>query len=255
MKKMLLLLSLAGAMILVTGTDSYSQSFIKKIKKKAEEKLVKKAFGEEEEKKTSPGEEAARPSMKNTRGGGLVTTPPDVESNITQAEKAIEEKEYSQTRHAIRQAILGIEMQIGQNILEGLPDKVGTIPANMEMDRVASSGIGFVGLTIERVYRSDDQELKVTVANDAALLSAVNMYMTSGYYEQSSDEQQYKEVDYKGYRGILEYDDAEGYTLSVPFGQSSVIVFNGVNFADEGAIMTAAGNIDIENIKKELGEK
>jgi len=255
MKRYMLILGLAAAFVLATGSDSYSQSFIKKIKKKAEEKLIKEAFGEEEKNEDVSNPGTANPSMTNTRGSGLVTTPPDVESNITEAEAAIEKKEFSRTRHAIRQAMLGIEMQIGQNILNNLPNKVEALDANTELDRVTSSSIGFVGLTIERVYQSADQELKVTVANDAAMLSAVNMYLSSGYYEESSAEQDYKTVDYKGYRSVLEYDDASGYTLSVPFGQSSLMVFEGVNFADEQQIMQAAGNIDIENIKKELGEK
>ena len=254
MKKLMLLLSLTGALVLVSGSESYSQSFIKKIKKKAEEKLIKEAFGEEEKEEVS-NPETEGPSMTNTRGSGLVTTPPDVESNITDAEAAFGKKEFSRTRYAIRQAMLGIEMQIGQNILKNLPRQVEGLGANTELDRVASTSIGFVGLTIERVYQSSDQELKVTVANNAAMLSAVNMYLSSGYYQESSAEQDYKTVDYKGYRSVLEYDDASGYTLSVPFGQSSLMVFEGVNFADEQEIMKAADNIDLENIKKELGEK
>lgn len=255
MKKLIMLLSLAGVILLVSGSESYSQSFIRKIKKKAEEKLIKEAFGEEEKEKEAAHAEEGRTTMTNTRGGGLVSTPPDVEANISGAEKSFQEKEFSQTRYAIRQAMLGIEMQIGRKILDGLPLKVEKLEVDTDLDRVTSTSIGFVGLTIERVWQSTDQQLKVTVANDAAMLSAVNMYLGSNYYEQSSSDQDYKRVDCKGYKSVLEYDDASGYTLSVPFGQSSLMVFEGVNFADEQALMQAAENFDIESIKKELGEK
>jgi hypothetical protein len=254
MKKTILFWGLTGVFLLASGTASYSQSFIKKLKKKAEEKVIEKAFGEQEDEQEA-GQKTAHPSMTNTRGGGLVTTPPDVKGNIAEAETSFNKKAYAQSRHAIRQAILGVEMEIGGNILKRLPDKVEALEKDPERDRVTSTSIGFVGLTVERVYASDDQELSVTVGNDAAMLSAVNMYLASGTYAQSSDEQDYKEVDFQGHRGILEYDDYEGYTLSVPFGQSSVLLVNGVNFGDEQAIMKAAGQIDLNLIKKELEEK
>jgi len=240
--------------LLASATASYSQSIIKRLKKKAEEKVIEKAFGEQEEEQEAR-QKTAHPSMTNTRGEGLVTTPPDVNKSIEEAETAFNKKEFTRSRHAIRQAILGVEMEIGSDILKGLPDKVELLGKDPERDRVTSNSIGFVGLTVERVYASDDQELEVTIGNDAAILSAVNMYLASGTYAQSSDEQDYKEVDFQGYRGILEYDDYEGYTLSVPFGQSSVLVVNGVNFAHEDAIMKAAGHFDLNQIKKQLEEK
>jgi hypothetical protein len=114
--------------------------------------------------------------------------------------------------------------------------------------------IGFVGLTIERTYRGSDQELKITVGNDAAMLTAVNIYLSNPAYASSSD-QDFKNVDFQGNRGILEYDDYSGYTLSVPFGQSSIFVAKGVNYPTEEAIMAAADEINLEQIKNELGEQ
>ncbi|HKL38229.1 MAG TPA: hypothetical protein VJ876_04985 [Bacteroidales bacterium] len=254
MKKLIFLWGLTGAFLLASGTASYSQSFIKKLKKKAEEKVIEKAFGEQEEEQEAR-QKTAHPSMTNTRGEGLVTTAPNVNKSIEEAETAFREKEFARSRYAIRQAILGVEMEIGANILKGLPDKVESLDKDPERDRVTSTSIGFVGLTVERVYTADDQQLEVTVGNDAAILSAVNMYMASGAYAQSSDEQDYKEVDFQGRRGILEYDDYEGYSLSVPFGQSSVLVVNGVNFVNEEAIMKAAGHFNLDQIKKQLEEQ
>jgi hypothetical protein len=53
---------------------------------------------------------------------------------------------------------------------------------------------------------------------------------------------------------VLEYDEYSGYKLSVPFGQSSILVTNGINFMTEKEMMDASENIDIEKIKKVLGE-
>lgn len=259
MKKIILLLGLAGAIVLGSGFDSYSQNFINKLRKKAEEKIVDEALGKEEAQEEATGEHPDRQAegarMTNTRGGGLVHTPPDVESHLAEAEKAFGEKSFSHTRDAIRQAMLGVEMEIGQRILDHLPDQLRNLPTQEGMDQVSSSSIGFVGLTIKRIYQSSDQQVTLTVANDAAMLSAVNMYMGAGYYQESSAEPDHKPIDYKGYRGILEYDEADGYTMSVPFGQSSLMVFEAVNFANEQEVMQTAEVVDIERIKQELGEQ
>ena len=52
-----------------------------------------------------------------------------------------------------------------------------------------------------------------------------------------------------------EYNEGSGYKLTVPIGQSSVIVFEGINFATEPDMMKAAEMFNIDAIKKELGEQ
>ncbi len=254
-------MSLVGALVICSGTMAYSQSLIKKIKKKAEEKLIEKTFDEKEESKNQDREayyqesdENQRSSITNTRGEGLTNTPPDVKSNITEAGEYFESKEFSKSRHSIRQAIIGIEMEIGQNVLKEMPGKINSLAVNTEFDKVTSSSMGFVGLTIERIYQGEDQEFRVTIGNEGLLPSSVSMFQGTAVYETSTEQNQ-KEVDYKGYKSLLEYDDSDGYTLNVPFGQSSVMVLNGVNFANEQEMLQAANQIDIEKIKKQLGEK
>ena len=47
----------------------------------------------------------------------------------------------------------------------------------------------------------------------------------------------------------------KGYTLLVPLGQSSLIVWECINFATEQDVMNAANAFDIDGIKKMLGEQ
>jgi len=232
---------------------------IRKIQEKAEDKAVEKIFGEE--KKESSTSEESRSSgtsnsenrTGNTKGEGLVTTPPDVLQNISDADTYYGKKNYADARFAVRQAILGIELEMGNKILEDLPKEIEGMPYVKDEDMVASSGIGFVGMVIQRNYRKGDKEFQVTVGNDAALLSAANFYLTSGAYANTSD-QNYKTIRFGEYRGVLEYDEYSGYKLSVPFGQSSILVTNGINFLTEKEMMDASEKIDIEKIKKVLGE-
>lgn len=243
--------------------QSYSQGILRKIKEKAEDKAVDKIFGEDKKNPANQGNQPAtyptdNPSSSgrsgNTKGQGLGNTAPDVKQNIKDAETAFNGKKFSDARFNVRQAILGIELEIGKKILEGLPESIANLPKVAEEDNVTSSGIGFVGLMINRVYQKNDTEFRITIGNDAAMFSAAGMYLTSGTYASTAD-QNHKTTTFKGNRAVIEFDEGSGYKLSVPFGQSSIIIFEGINFETEKELMSAAEVVDIDKIKKELGEQ
>jgi len=243
-------------LILVTGPQTEAQSFLKKLKERAEDEIIDDMFGEEKKDESASYQQTNSASgAKNTRGGGLTHSAPDVAGNISIAQSAFKEGSYTEARYAVRQAILGVEMEIGQNILDGFPETVQGLKTVPENDNVTSASIGFVGLIIERVYSGNDQQLKITVGNDAAMLSSINMYLTSSAYASTAEDQDHKQVKFQDYRGVLAYDEDSGYTLSVPFGQSSIFVAEGVNFENEEAIMEAANEFDIQKIKREFGEQ
>ncbi len=257
MKKTLFTLGLAILFAGFLAQPASSQDLLNRLKKKAENAVIKKTPDEEKQTQEAPPAESTpttgRPS--NTRGVGLSKTAPDVKANIADAATAFNGKKYTDARYDIRQAILGIELEIGQGILKELPDKIAGLPKVDAEDNVTSSGIGFVGLIIKRVYRGGDQEFTVTVGNDAAMLSAVNMYLASGAYSSGSEQQNYKQVKFEDYPAVIEYNESTGYKLSVPFGQSSILVTEGVNFNNEDDFINASSAIDINNIKKQLGEQ
>lgn len=192
----------------------------------------------------------------NKGGGGLVTTPPDVKENLTDAESAFKSKSYGDARYAIQQAMLGVEMEIGNKVLKSLPETVSSLPYEKESDKVTSTGWGWAGLTIEREYQKDDKQLRTTIANNSAWMSAVNMYLANGGYSQTTGgEQNWKQTKVKGHRAVIEYEESSGYKLSVPLGQTSLIVWEAVNFKSEQEVMTAANTFDIDALIKTLGEK
>src|SRR5690606_18088989 len=148
---------------------------------------------------------------------------------------------YGESRYAIQQAILGVEMEIGQKLLQSLPETVAGLPKQADQDQVTSSGWGWAGLTIHREYLKDDKQLQFTIANNSVLLSAMNLYLANGAYGQTTGGQQnWKQTKLKGNKAIIEYDDSSGYKLSVPLGQSSLLVFEGINFVNEQEMMAAA---------------
>src|SRR5687768_4209681 len=249
-----------------------SQGFVNKLKQKAdqaaqkalEKKAKEKAGISDANDEGTAGEGPADPDNtsqtrnrpSNKGGGGLIATPPDVKQNLADAETSYKAGSYGEARYAVQQAMLGVEMEIGKKVLESLPESVSGLEKVEEADQVTSSGYGWAGLTIHREYLNDDKQLTITVANNSAWMSAVNMYLANGGYSQTTNgEQNWKQTKVKGHKGIIEYDDNTGYKLSVPLGQTSMIVWEGVNFGSEGDMMAAASSFDIDGVKKMLGEK
>ena len=71
----------------------------------------------------------------------------------------------------------------------------------------------------------------------------------------NGNNQNVKQTKVKSYKAVITYDESKGYTLLVPLGQSSLIVWECVNFATEQDVMNAANAFDIDGIKKMLGEQ
>ncbi len=259
MKRIALMMFLAFLVGGVISVDLQAQGILRKVKERVEDRALDKVFDSDKSESEQPSQRQERtddPGRPAHRGGeGLTASAPDVNANIRDAHEAFDSRKYGEARFAIRQAILGVEMEIGAAILKDLPESISNLPKLEELDRVTSSGIGFVGLLIERTYRSSDKELKLTIGNDSGLFTAANMYLMSGAYGTSSTDQTHKTVRVNESRGVLEYDEYSGYKLSVPFGQSSVMVLEGINFQTENEMITAAETIDLDNIKKTLGEQ
>jgi hypothetical protein len=269
------LLKLAICLCIAAGccTATHAQGFLKKIKEKAESaanKVVDKKTddainkeigntnndgGNNSSNGSSNSPKYGKPSNKG--GGGLVSAPPDVKENLSASETAFKGSNYGESRYALQQAILGVELQIGQNLLKSLPNSVAGLNKDSMQDQVTSTGWGWAGLTIQRVYNNkDEKQFTLTIANNSMWMQAVNMYLANGGYQQTTNGQQnWKQVKVKGYKAVIEYSESSGYKLSVPLGQTSLLIFEGINFATEQEMMNAANQIDIDGIKKTLGEK
>ena len=257
------------------STSTFSQGFLNKVKQKAQnaaDKIADRKIDEAVDKATgqpggggsnssgasTPSSPAAAAGSRpaNNNGGGLISTPPDVKENLSTAESSFKNGNYGDTRYAVQQAMLGVELEIGRNILKSLPAAIAGLNRNEAADQVTSTGWGWAGLTIHREYQQGDKQFRITVANNAVWMQAINLYFNNGgYAQQSGGQQNWKQIKVKGYRAIIEYDQSSGYKLSIPLGQTSLLVMEGVNFATEQDMTKAANDIDIDGIKTHLGEK
>lgn len=268
MKNIFLFTCLVAAMSLSTSVNA--QGLLKKLKDKAaktvENAIDKKTGTSQDTPENNSGNNntgnnnnsnnnAGKPSNKG--GGGLSNTePPDVTAQIAEAEAAHTSKNYSEARFSLQQALQGVEIQLGRQILKSLPPAVSDVPADTTQDKVMSTQWGWNNLTIHRVYRKDDKQMTVTIGNNGVYAGVINAYYANaGVIQASEGKQNIKQVRVKGNKAIIQYDDASGYSLAVQLGQTAMVVFECINFSNEQEVMAAANSIDIEGIKKLLGEQ
>jgi hypothetical protein len=255
LKKVTLLTALC---IACTSYNSQAQ-LLKKLKQK-----VNNAMGTGSSNSSSTNSQAnsnsnsSSGSPTNKTGGGLTnTTPPDVNQQIADAEKSQAAGDYSDARYSIQQALMGIELQIGKQILQSLPASVSGLQKDTIQNKVMSTQWGWNNLSIQSVYKKDDKQMTITIGNNTVYSGFVNMYFNSAYMQTASNDnkQNVKQTKLKSYKALITYDDSKGYTLMVPLGQSSLVVWECINFATEQDVMNAAGAFDIDGIKKMLGEQ
>jgi len=220
----------------------------RKLKEKAEDALEKAVGLEEEEEAPTQTDNQSTEGYKK----GKKLTPPDVNSHIDQAITAAGAENFSDAKFNIRQAITGVELEIGYSILENTPTSVNDMDYLPEQDQVTSTGIGFVGLAIGRQYASKKQALSFGVMNNSALIAAYSGMLTNANYANAEGEQ--KQVSLDGNQGVLRYEDGD-YELGVPLGQNSILLLEFEGFEDENEVMAAAKLFKPNDIKALLGEQ
>lgn len=237
-----------------------AQGFLKKLKDKVNEtvkKTVDKKTGASSESENGNTNNGANGKPVNKGGGGLSNTaPPDVKAQMTEAESAHSAGKYSDARYSLQQALIGVEIQLGRQVLKSLPATADALNVDTAQDIVMSTQWGWNNMTIQRVWKKGDKQLTITVGNAGIYAGLASLYFTNaGMVEASNTKQNFKQVKVKGNKAIIQYEDSKGYTLLVSLGQSSMIVWECINFANEQEVMSTADSFDINGIKKMLGEK
>lgn len=259
MKKLFIFTVLLG--IIWYSPAAYGQGIMKKLKDKVNQ-AVDKTLNNEVQKQTgvSSGNEPANGAGKpvNKGGAGLTNTePPDVKAQMIEAQSAHKAAQYSDARYALSQALMGVEIQLGKEILLSLPKNAAGMPADTLQDKVMSTQWGWSNLSIQRVYKNNaDKQMTMVIGNTGIYSGLAQLYFANaGMVEAAGEQQNYKQVKVKGNKGIIQFDENKGYSLIIGLGQSSGIIWECINFATEKEVMDAANSFDIDGIKELLGEQ
>ncbi|HLX92918.1 MAG TPA: hypothetical protein VKR32_14630 [Puia sp.] len=194
----------------------------------------------------------------NKTGAGLKNTPPpDIPTNMDNAVKSMRDSNFSQTRYALQQAIMGVEIKLGKQILESLPKTVDGLPKKDSQDIVASTQFGWSNMQMQTVYSNGkEKQMKVTIGNMPMYAGLVSLYFGNNVYVSNQQKNpNIKQTQVKGEKAIIQFDQNKGYTLIVQLGQATIVVWECVNFATEDEVMGAATSFDLAGIKKQMGEQ
>ena len=153
---------------------------------------------------------------------------------------------------------MGVEIQLGRQIIQSLPNTVNGLTKDTTKNVVSSTQFGWSNMTIQTVYSDGkDKQMTVMIGNIPMYASMVGLYFNNAYVQNNMTEQNpnIKQVQVKGEKSIIQFDQSTGYSLITQLGQSTVIAWQCVNFATEDEVMNAANAFDIANIKKLMGEQ
>jgi hypothetical protein len=242
---------------LYTNRQVQAQGFLQKMKDKMN--ALKNNNNNSQQTNSSTNNSSNNGGPSNKTGQGLSNTPPpDVLTNIDNAAKLSTDSNFSAARYSLQQAIMGVEIQLGKQILQSLPNAVNGLTKDTSKNVVMSTHFGWSNMTIQTVY-SDGKEKQMTVmiGNNPLYAGIVNMYANNATYIQANNanNQNIQQVQVKGQRALIEFDKSKGYTLILQLGQSSMIIWECVNFATEDEVLNSANSFDIDGIKKMMGEQ
>lgn len=255
---LLTLLLLLG--VVTTNYAQILQNKLRKLGEKAVEKVIDQELEEDGDEPLFDQEPARNnegynpeeeENMVRVKGKGL--TPPNATEHIDNATAAVSAAQLSAARNEIQQALMAVEVALGQQLLKSLPETVAGMDFLPEEDEVVSMGIGFVGLAIYRAYKGNNRKMRLSVVNNNTLFSQYRTIIANPTYVDG--EQDYKVVTIQGHQGAITFDGDNEYDLGIPLGQNSLFLIECVNFPDEGSVKQAANAYDLNNIEKQLGDQ
>lgn len=241
--------------VLVLSQSSANAQLLKKLKDKVTKVLNPPDTTANSSSTNNSSSSSGSPT--NRTGAGLTNTaPPDVMQQINDAEAANKSANYSGARFAIQQALMGVEIQMGHEILQSLPATVDSLTKDTMQDKVMSTSYGWNNLTIQRIYSDrKDKQLTINIGNNFLYASLINVYFNNMYVQQNVNDPHIKQTMVKGNKSVIQFDESKGYTLIISIGQTSTVVLDCVNFATEAEVMSAANTFDLDGIKKMMGEQ
>ncbi len=179
---------------------------------------------------------------------------------IKEAQDYLSKQEYKQAILSLQDAINDINLQLAKQVAESLPAEINGLKADGE-NEVSTAGMGMIGggMQITKRYRNEAKEsndAEVQILANSPLLSTLSMYISNP----SMLGQEYKSVRVGTTRAILKSETEDDGTtktrsteIQIPLGQTLIMVrANG--FATEQEELAFATKLDLEKIRKALGE-
>lgn len=188
------------------------------------------------------------------------------ETFIKEAQGYLAEKNYTQARLSLQDAINEINNMTGGQIAEALPAEINGLKADDSGSNSGGMGMGMMGggMSINKTYRhpsKPENDADVVILANSPMLSAMSMYLTNPAMMGAGA----KSVRIGTTRAILKSEMQDYYgdndttkkirstEIQIPLNQT-LITINARGFATEQEELAFATKLDIDKLKLLLGE-
>lgn len=159
-------------------------------------------------------------------------------SHLNTARTAYSGGKLEDTRFALQQMLLELDIIMGKEILKLLPQKMQDLAANTAQDNVTGTS-GFVGVIIHRDYGKDDKNIDLEVITNSPMIASLNTLLSLPFVGNTGDS---KVVKINGYKALVQKvsgdNDRTDFELQLPLN-STLITLKAPGYTQEQVVAMA----------------
>ena len=166
------------------------------------------------------------------------------DSKISDAQSAYKSGDLDGARMALQDALNEVNMAIGKEVINLLPENMKDLSYNKQDDNVNGSGVGYSGLFVSRNYgeTGTGKSASVTIIADSPLMAGINTILAMPAIMTSGADSNQKRIKIGTYKALLQINDTDNgkknYDVQVPFG-SSLLTFHCDGYSEADAVSMA----------------
>jgi hypothetical protein len=159
----------------------------------------------------------------------LLSGAQDFAKNLTTARSSYSAGRLEDTRFALEQMLVDLDIVIGKEIIKLLPTKVASLNYNAKEDNVTGGSGTVTGLFVERRYGAETKTATINVFNNSPEMSSINTILSMPLIGGMMRDENQKVIKIQGYKSLLNkiVDSDTGktnYELQVPMNNTLLTV-------------------------------
>ena len=159
----------------------------------------------------------------------LLSGAQDFAKNLTIARSSYSAGRLEDTRFALEQMLVDLDIVIGKEIIKLLPTKVASLNYNAKEDNVTGGSGTVTGLFVERRYGAETKTATINVFNNSPEMSSINTILSMPLIGGMMRDENQKVIKIQGYKSLLNkiVDSDTGktnYELQVPMNNTLLTV-------------------------------
>lgn len=174
----------------------------------------------------------------------------DFSTNVQKARQSYSSGDLENSRFAMQQMLLELDIIGGKETLKILPATLGNLEAKPAEDQV-SAGSGFAGAVIHRTYQLADKSATLEIISNSPLIGSVNAILSIPFIGTGSNgDRAIVKID--GYKALIQKgsdNEKLTYDIQIPLG-STLITLKTENYSDD--IVKLANSIPVAQIAQKL---